>query len=339
MRASEMRTTADELLKNLESSKPGGFRDPNFVNVKKGEDGKWSKNVFRPIGNFQHAKIHYLMDYLKGVDEIGIPFVCPGSNICPSCQIAKYYYAIGDEASKRAAYGFSAKDRHYWNVLPRDGEYEYGEDGKRFLVLDFGNGNKGSCIDSLLEIIEDHGNPADIDEGYDIIYMAKKKKNSIYGEYKFSASTERSKIGGRSGVFVTSKALIKSELALKVVDIEEYTIPIDDDQISLLDDILQAAVFGEGKKSRRETVSEDDLDEDDDDGEEDTDEDDLDDDLSYDDDEDDDGSEEEDLLCFADSSIYDSEVAECQECPSFDDCGKEVKRIKVAKARRGKKKS
>lgn len=333
MRASEMRTTADELLKNLESAKSGGFRDPNFVNIKKGEDEKWAKNVFRPIGNFQHAKVHYLIDYLKGVDEIGIPFVCPGSNICPSCQIAKYYYAIGDEASKKIAYGFSAKDRHYWNVLPRDDEYEYGEDGKRFLVLDFGSGNKGSCIDSLLEIIEDHGNPADIDEGYDIIYMAKKKKNSTYGEYKFAASTERSKVGGRSGVFVTSKALIKSELALKVVDIEEYTVPIDDNQISLLDDILQAALFSKGEKSRRETVSEDDLDEDDD-SEEDTDEDDLDDDLSYDDD-----SEEEDLLCFADSSIYDSEVAECQECPTFDDCGKEVKKIRVAKARRGKRNS
>ena len=331
MRASEMRTTADELLKNLEGAKSGGFRDPNFVNIKKGEDEKWAKNVFRPIGNFQHAKIHYLIDYLKGVDKIGIPFVCPGSNICPSCQIAKHYYAIGDDGSKRVAYGFSAKDRHYWNVLPRDDEYEYGEDGKRFLVLDFGNGNKGTCIDSLMEIIEDHGNPADIDEGYDIIYMAKKKKNSIYGEYKFSASTERSRVGGRSGVFVTSKALIESELAFKVVDIKEYTVPIDDDQISLLDDILQAAVFGEGKKRRRETFSDDDSDDDDNDsGYEDDDQDDND--LSYEDDDDDD----EDMLCFANTEVYDSEVAECTDCPSFIDCGKAVKKVKIAKARRRK---
>ena len=326
MRASEMRTTAEELLKNLEGAKAGGFRDPNFVNIKKGEDGKWARNIYRPIGNFKHAKIHYLMDYLKGVDEISIPFVCPGSNICPSCQVAKYFYAKGDEASKRVASGFSAKDRHYWNVLPRDSEYEYGEDGKRFLVLDFGNGNKGSCIDSIMEIIDDHGNPADINEGYDIIYMARKKTNSIYGEYKFSASTERSKVGGRSGVFVTPKALTKSELALEVVDIEEYTVPIDNDQISLLDDILQAELFGESKKSRRETVSEDDLnDSKDEEGEQ---EDEDDDDLSYEDDDPDEEGDEEDILCFSDSSVYDSEVVECKECPSFTDCGREVKRDK-----------
>lgn len=336
MRASELRTTAEDLIKDLENARSGGFRDPNFVEIKKGEDGKWAKNIYRPIGPFQHARVHYLMDYLTGVDEIGIPFVCPGSNICPSCQINRHFYALGDEDSKKVARGFSAADRHYWGVLPRDPDYDYGEGGKRFLVLDFGNGNKGSCMDSLLEIIQNHGNPADIDEGYDIIYEARKKRGTIYGEYKFSASTERSRVGGRSGVFVTSKTLTKAEKALEVVDIEEYTIPIDDDQISLLDDILKAQVFGEGKKKRRETYSGDDYEEDDEP------EADLDDDLTYDDDEDteeedDYEDDDEDMLCFSDPEVYDKEVAECTDCPSFVDCGREVKRIRIAKARRGKK--
>lgn len=341
MRASEMRTTAEELLKDLENAKAGGWRDPNMVKFKMGEDGKWGKNILRPIGNFRHAKVHYLMDYINEGDDLDRLVICPGSNICPSCQMSKYYHNIGDEDSKRIAWKFKASDRHYWNVLPRDSEYEYGEDGKRFLVLSFGNGTNGTCIDSLMDILQNHGNAADIDEGYDIIYMARKKKNTTYGEYKFSVVTERSKVGGRSGVFVTSKTLSKSEKALEVVDLEQYVTPIDDDQISLLDDILQVQVFGEGKKKRRETFSEDD---------DDLDEDEDEDDLSYEDDEEDTEGEkqaeedwgdedEEDLLCFADTEVYDSEVAECTDCPSFVECGKEVKRVRMAKARRRKRRA
>lgn len=311
MRAKDVVVDAQEIIDKLDQLKRGSWSDPDLLQYAVGEVGKPAKNIIRPVGMFVSCRVHYVQDYIgdeEGVDSVP---VCPGRKKCPICKQGSYLYNLGTEAAKERAKDFYSTERNYWNVIPR-WDYEWGEQGPGCKVLSFGT----KARQALTKLVEDYGNPGDIEEGFDIVYEVGKKKGGKWNEYDVYPVKKRVRRQGEISEVVKGVALDDDELEYELIDLSKYTAKPSDKVLSRLADIFEVEVGTTKGKRRREEV------EDDEDEVEDLDDDE--DDIDEDEEEDDD-----DFLCFGDSQIYDPEAKLCGDCPYLERCGKKVKLEKI----------
>ncbi len=307
MKAKNAKYDGADLLDKIKKVRSGGWFDADIVKLNVGE-GKPASNIMRPIGDFVSAKLHYLRDYIGEDAGVSRSPVCPGRQICPVCAVASQLFSMGTEASREKAKDLFSSQRLYWNVLPR-WEYEWDEQGERFLALSFGiNASR-----SLQDVVADIGNPSDIEEGFDLNYEAEKKKGGYGNDTRFLAVTKRKKTREGISKIVIPTPLTEEELEYDIVDLSKYTEPPTEDELETLAEIFSVDIVEPSKKKRRAEVDDEDGDEEDDD------EDGV---LDLDDEDED----EDEFLCYGDSDTFDAKSSACKKCPYFLKCRKEVRK-------------
>lgn len=309
MKAYESVVNGKALLDRLNKLRSGGWRDPDLLQYKVGEE-TFAKNRIRLVGEFESCRLHYLQDYIGEGEAVDRVPVCPGGPAkCPVCRVVAHLYSLGTEAAKDKARDLKSTERHFINVFPL-WEYDWKDDEERWLVLPFGY----EALNSLTDMVADYGPPNDWEEGYDTIFSVKKKKGGWGNSYKFSPRMKKRSQGSK-GIDIVSTDIPEDVLNQNLVDLTKYITPPTDEQIELLAEKFEMEFIGKGK--RRSELS--------DEAEEEDEEDELDDEL---DDEDDDV---EDMLCFGDSEVYDSQSTACGNCPEKKECRREVRSQQLKK--------
>lgn len=307
MKARESVVDGEKLLNRLNKLRQSGWRDPDLLQYKVGED-KPAKNHIRLIGEMETCRLHYVQDYIgegEGVDRVP---VCPGGPAkCPICRVVNHLYSLGTEVAKEKARDIKSTERHFINVYPL-WEYEWGEDNEpRWLVLPFGY----EALNSLTEMVADYGPPNDWEDGYDVVFSVQKKKGGWGNAYKFTPRTKRTRKKGSVEEVMISTDIPEEVLDQDLVDLSKYTKPPTPEQIEILSEKFEMEFIG--KEKRHTELSDDE----EDDGE-------LEDEL-------DDEDDVEDMLCFGDSEVYDLQSTACGNCPEKRECRREIRSQQLKK--------
>ena len=255
MKLSDARSdVAKDFLGRLETlrNKPGGG-DSNFMNIQYPDKGKRVNYQVRPVGRMESVRSHYIPKIISEYKDFGLNIFenCIGQNQgCPVCNISRALQDLKMKNAKDASRPFWATEKCFWNVIPR-GNYDWGDGSPRALILSFG----ALARASLEPIITDLGNPADIDDGFDLNYVIFKKVRAVGSEYKFVPVTETVRGRGElSQKFVVSP-LTDDEMDYDFVDLKKYTDEPDDDTLDTLESMLSIeAALGETKVSGRRDI-------------------------------------------------------------------------------------
>ncbi len=307
MLVGDVKVNEQQLIDKLEQLQKGGRRDPDLIKYNVGED-KPAKNVLRPVGMFESCRIHYVQDFIGDTEGVSRVPVCAGAQKCPICKVVKYLYSIGTEEARKRAGQMRSTERNYWNVIPR-WEYEWDEKGERCLVLPFGT----TARRDLSQVVDDYGNPGDLEEGFDMVYAVQRKSGGKWGnDYSFSPLKRMRKRGGRIvGEDVVYSTLTDEELEFEMVDLSKYVIPPTSKELTILAEIFEVETIGDSTPSRSRGEMTQDVMGDSEDEEE----------------------EDEEYLCFGDPDSFDEESDVCSDCDDFVDCRREVRKSNIRRQR------
>lgn len=315
MKAKEATTDAKELLDKLGNMESGFSRDVNFLEYAVGKSGSPAKNQIRLVGEIEACRVHYISDFVSDDDNLSRIFVCPGRSKCPVCSVVDKLYKMGDDKAKEQAGQLKNKEKNYWNCIPKWPDYDWGDDGKRCLVLTFGI----TARRALTKMVEGYGHPGDIESGYDVIYEVEEKKQGGWGnDYDMYPQTTRQKEKGRIADIVETTPLTEEEREYEMVDLTKYAQPPSEDVLSKIAEIFELSVSTKDAETKREQAN---AEEDNGNVKEDIEE------------------KEEELLCFGMPNVYDPKSSGCKNCEEFKKCGLEVRKAKIEELRKGGKKN
>lgn len=259
-----------------------------------------AENVVRPVGFPVYRRVHFLSQLSE---TLALPrmVVCPKfhdrENYCPLCRYGWELWrgADGDEEQESVARRVLSRDRFHLVVIPRypQGESEEARGKLEARWLAFGN----MAYEGYELAWKKYGNPGDVNEGYDMNYLAwyKGSGRTRFRNYRFEPVMTGS--GKRMQLKVTP--LTPEEKRLEFPDIAEFFKEMDREMIEKVNEVL----FSSSSRSRseREEV------------------------LEHEREIGDEASEVgTEYACFGDEETFDIEDEVCQECKYFDECKKEV---------------
>jgi hypothetical protein len=266
-----------------------------------GTEDKPIKNVVRPVGELEIIRMHYIAKFISETSDIPRGVVCAGQGRCPICSVGTELWHVGTEESKERAKELFAKERCYWNIIPRGiikgkelEEFDWGESEPRCLIMPFGK----LMRQQLQEIQDMYGDPSDIKEGYDLVISV--YKQSEYGN-KYTLEPMKTKVKTTKGWSdeIEFNKLSSEELNYELVDLSKYTAMPSNEMLSKiaeLFDVESPKPAKKKKKVREELSSTED--------EEETEE----------VDEEEEEADDEEFLCFGNPKVYDVKKTSCKNC-------------------------
>lgn len=217
MYAGEVKVTTKDMLEQFSKLKDGWRSDTDLYRWKVGEPGSPELNVIRPVGNISSCKTHYIREYVPENSDMSPVIVCVGRGRCPICAAAKGFWYAGTEETKKLAKSLSARDRHYWNIIPR--QYDWDNEDPRCLALAFGF----NAMKSLNQVVEKYGAPGAAEGGYDLIFEVAKRSGGAFGsDYKFEPFTSIVKSGNKASTELYYNDLTEEEQKYLIVDLDKY---------------------------------------------------------------------------------------------------------------------
>ncbi len=258
MKARESVAEAGDLLKELDKLE-NGFKDGgDWFNFVAGKPGDPVENIIRPVGGVKSCFLHYKIQQFSP-DTEGLPpvAVCTGPGRCPICQAVGELKTLGTKESGALARALSASERSYWNVIPRDADYDFGPKGIRCVVLAFGK----MARQSLLKMVRDYGHPGHVKKGFDIVYEVEERGGDSWGNnYKIFPHSKKVETEEGISTVVAKTPLTEAELDFEMIDLTRFTKPPSDEQMALLERVFRAVDYIDSTPQtvRREAGEEDD---------------------------------------------------------------------------------